>query len=148
MILLPLLSKSLQTRATGGSSQVFDTVRRQWVALTPEEHVRQLLLRYLIEELHYPPSLIAVERALHFGHTALRFDVVVFHREGHVPWLLAECKAPDVVLDEAVLQQLLRYYSKLPGCRYWLITNGHESFCADASGLNETVRWLDKLPAY
>ncbi len=90
---------------------------------------------------------MAVERALPFGHTTLRFDIAVFHRDGHEPWLLAECKAPEVPLDEAVLQQLLRYHSKLPSCRYWLITNGHQTFCADASD-TWGIKWLDELPAY
>ena len=147
MIDLPLLQQTLLTRTDGGFAQVFDPVRRLWVSLTPEEHVRQLLLRYLIDEMAYPASLIAVERALPFLHTSLRFDLVVFHRTNHKPWLLAECKAPEINIDEGVLQQLLRYHSKLPGCRYWLITNGQHSFCADAAEHGNII-WMDALPAY
>ena len=95
----------------------------------------------------YPPALMAVERGLSFGHTMLRFDVVVYHRDTHQPWLLAECKAPAEPLNEAALHQLLRYHSKLPACRYWLITNGHQTFCADA-GDPQAIQWLKHLPAY
>jgi hypothetical protein len=130
-----------------GATQTFDPVRKIWVVLTPEEHVRQLLLAHLIGEMGYPAALIAVERGLSFGHTVLRFDVAVYHRDTHQPWLLAECKAPDEPLTEAVLQQLLRYQSKMPGCRYWLITNGHKTFCADA-GDPEAIKWIAELPAY
>jgi hypothetical protein len=90
---------------------------------------------------------MAVERGLPFGHTMLRFDVAVYHRDNHQPWLLAECKAPNEPLGEAALQQLLRYHSKLTACRYWLITNGHQSFCADAVD-PQGIKWLTHLPAY
>ncbi len=147
MISLPLLDSPLQTRTVDGAVQVFDPVRKSWVALTPEEHVRQLLLQYMIRHLEYPPALMAVERGLSFGHTMLRFDVVVFHRDQHLPWLLAECKRPDEPLSAAVLQQLLQYHSKLPACRYWLITNGHQTACADAQDV-QRIQWMDRLPAY
>ena len=148
MIDLPLLEYDLQTRApANGMTQVFDPVRRIWVALRPEEHVRQLLLAYLIRELQYPPALMAVERGLSFGHTILRFDIAVYHRDTHEPWMLVECKAPDCPISDTTLQQLLQYHSKLPLCRYWLITNGHQTFCADA-GQKEDIKWLNALPAY
>jgi hypothetical protein len=147
MIHLPLLQATLQTRTLGAAVQVFDPVRKQWVALTPEEHVRQLLLAYLTGPMHYPPALIAVERGLSFGHTTLRFDMAVYHRDTHLPWLLAECKAPAEPITDAVLHQLLQYHSKLPDCRYWLITNGHQTFCADARH-KRAIEWLTDLPAY
>jgi hypothetical protein len=147
MIRLPLLEQRLRTRSAGGTVQVFDPVRRYWVALTPEEHVRQLLLAYLTGPMNYPASLIAVERGLAFGHTMLRFDIVVYHREGHQPWLLAECKRPDEPVNEGVLQQLLQYHSKMPACRYWLISNGHQTYCADA-GDRGAIQWLEGLPPY
>ena len=147
MIDLPLLQQAIQTRVADDYTQIYDPVRRKWVALTPEEHVRQLLLAYLIREMDYPPALMAVERGLAFGHTTLRFDIVVHHRDRHQPWLLAECKSPDVPVSNATLHQLLNYHGKLSKCRYWLITNGHQSFCADAAD-KQKIRWLTSLPAY
>jgi hypothetical protein len=147
MIHLPLLDQSLRTRNSGNKTEVYDAVRKQWLVLTPEEHVRQLLITYLTMALNYPASLIAVERGLSFGHTTLRFDVAVYNRDTHEPWLLAECKSPDVPITDASLQQLLQYHSKLPTCRYWLLTNGHQTFCADASDKGN-ITWLTALPAY
>jgi len=147
MLDLPLLNGTLVVRTQDGQTQVFDPVRRRWLVLTPEEHVRQFLLLYLTGPMAYPKSLIAVEKSLDFGHIRLRFDVVVYEREQHRPWLLVECKAPDILLTDAVLQQLLRYHSQLPQCRYWLITNGHQAFCADASD-PENIVWMDALPVY
>lgn len=147
MIQLPLLEMSLRTRRTAEGSQVWDKVRRSWVSLTPEEHVRQLLLYYLLEKHSFPAALIAVERAVSFRHVNLRFDIAIYHRENTLPWMLVECKAPETDIDDSVLQQLLQYHSKLPGCRYWLLTNGRQTFCADAADPLK-VRWLDALPAY
>lgn len=142
---LPLLNYQLKTKTEDGKPLVFDPVRKRWVVLTPEEHVRQLLICHFTETLHYPVSLIAVEKALLIGNRNLRFDLVVYDRETHLPWLLAECKAPDVALADATLHQLLRYHSQLQ-CRYWLMTNGHNHHCADA--LSGEIKWLDALPAY
>jgi hypothetical protein len=147
MIDLPLLNTPLRTRLANGKAQIWDLVRRQWVFLTPEEHVRQALMNYLVNEMHYPQSLIAVERGLTFGHTTLRFDIVVYHRNTEAPWMLAECKSPDVSLTDASLHQLLQYQGKLPLCSFWLLTNGYHTFCADATDRLH-IQWMNRLPAY
>jgi hypothetical protein len=147
MIELPLLEGALRTRRDNDRLQVFDIVRRQWVSLTPEEHVRQLLLHHLIDRQEYPTALIAVEQGIVFSHTTLRFDLVVYHRDTQRPWMLAECKSPEVDITTATLQQLLQYHSKLTDCRYWLLTNGHNTYCADAIDPGNIV-WLRSLPAY
>lgn len=135
----------LQLRKEDGKTQVYDPIRRKWIILTPEEHVRQYLLQYLIQTLHYPPALIAVEKQLTLGTLTKRFDIVVYNRE-HKPWLLTECKAPEVMITEATLNQLLQYHNTLQ-CRYWLLCNGHQLFCADA-GYITNIKWLEALPAY
>lgn len=146
MLQLPLLDYSLNTKTTEGRTQVFDPIRKAWIMLTPEEHVRQLLILHLTEKLQYPAPLIAIEKGLVLGTKKKRFDLAVYQRDTHQPWLLAECKAPDVPITNAALQQLLEYHNQLQ-CRYWLITNGHQHFCADAYNFNKII-WLDELPAY
>jgi hypothetical protein len=147
MFRLPLLKVKLRTRNNDGNTQAWDPVRKLWVALTPEEHVRQCLLRHLIDEMQYPAALMAIERALTFGHTTLRFDVVIYHRDTMTPWMLVECKSPEVRLTDDALHQLLQYQSKLPACNYWLLTNGHAAFCADATDPT-SIKWINTLPAY
>lgn len=147
MISLPLLDYELKTRTIDGRTEVWDKIRRGWFVFTPEEHVRQLLLLHLIEGLHYPKALIAVEKSLVFAETRLRFDLVVYQRGSLKPWLLAECKAPDIALDDKVLHQLLQYNQKLPECQYWLITNGHQCLCADARDKSQ-IKWIHELPEY
>ena len=147
MLTLPLLNLPLRTRHYRGAAQVWDEIRRCWVILTPEEHVRQSVLHHLLHEMNYPRALMAVERGVSFGHTTLRFDAVVFQRRDTRPWMLIECKSPDVPIADDTLQQLLRYHGRLPSCSYWLLSNGHQSFCADCS-TNGSLHWLSSLPQY
>lgn len=145
MFSVPFTDAHLAVRRAGGAVQVRCAVRKRWVALTPEEHVRQCLLDYLIRERSYPTPLIAVERAVQAPGLGARFDVVVYDGSHH-PWLLAECKAPDVPLTDAALHQLLRYQNAVQGA-YWVLCNGIHTACADARDRG-AVRWLDALPAY
>lgn len=145
MIDLNFQEVQLKLRRQDEKTQVFDPVRKRWVALTPEEHVRQYLLQYLTRRMNYPASLISVEKKIDVGGMPRRFDIVVYGRQ-HEPWLMAECKAPDVVITEATLFQLLHYQRSTP-CNYWLLSNGHQTFCADACD-RQHIKWRDALPPY
>jgi len=145
MIHVNLSGILLKRRQSEGKTSVFDPVRKKWVILTPEEHVRQLILQHLIVATVYPLSLIAVEKTITVGKLKKRFDIVVYNRE-HKPWMLIECKAPEVPVSEKTLHQLLSYQSTVQ-CSYWLLTNGHQTFCADARECDNII-WLDSLPAY
>ncbi len=133
-----------------GKPSVFDPIRKKWLVLTPEEHVRQYMIAYLRDVLQYPSALMAVEKTIKVGSMSKRFDIVVYEREQHKPWMLIECKAPQVEIDEVTLFQLLNYQRTMQ-CRYWLLTNGHQNFCADGGDLSgdiNTINWLDSLPGY
>jgi hypothetical protein len=145
MLTIDFSNSALSLRQAGGKTTVFDPIRKKWLALTPEEHVRQLLIHHLTGVMRYPASLIAVEKTIRVGGLSKRFDIVVYGRS-HTPWLLAECKAPGVPVSEKTLHQLLAYQRTMQ-CRYWLLTNGHQTFCADACD-TEHIRWLPSLPAY
>jgi len=123
---------------------VFDRIRRKHVALTPEEWVRQHLINYLIEHLGYRPSLISVEARLKLNRMTRRTDVVCW--AGPLkPWLIAECKAPDVDLSQAVLDQALRYNTVL-NARYVLITNGLVHVCYEMPGNGTGAKMIDIIP--
>lgn len=132
-------------RHDGGKTYIFDPVRRKWIVLTPEEQVRQYLIEYLAKVMQYPMALMAVEKMVAVGTLKQRFDLVIFNRD-HQPWMLVECKAPTVPLTEATLRQLLRYQGSMQS-QYWLLTNGHQTFCADARDADQ-IMWLPSLPAY
>lgn len=99
------------------NDKIYDSIRKKWVEPTPEELIRQRLIRYMIDKLGYLPSLIAIEKQLaqlpHLHATPLakianrRLDVVVFAKGTLLPLLLIECKA--VPLTPAFAQQVIGY---------------------------------------
>lgn len=133
----------LPTREAHGRTVVLDPVRRKWVRLTPEEWVRQHLLRYLAE-LGYPPGLTAVEKGFAYLGATWRADVAVYDRTRH-PLLLAECKAPGVPVGQATFDQLARY-NVVVRARALLATNGLVHYCC-VSG-PEGYRFLDAIPRH
>lgn len=122
---------------------IFDSFRKKWVILTPEEWVRQHFLHLLVSR-NYPESLIAVEKEFKMGELSKRFDILVYDRR-HKPWMMVECKAPEIALDQPVLDQLLRYYSSITVPNL-VITNGPVAYAwaRQPDGWN----MLDALPVY
>jgi len=102
--------------------KIYDGFRRKWVILTPEEWVRQHVLAFLVQTKNYAASLIAVERSLVFNTRRKRFDILVFDKQAK-PFMLVECKAPEVALSEETLMQVCTYNTvfKVP---YLFISNG------------------------
>jgi hypothetical protein len=145
MISLDFSTIQLKLRQAEGKTSVFDPIRKKWLLLTQEEHVRQYMIHYLAGTMQYPSSLTAVEKTINVGNVTKRFDIVVYSRD-HIPWMLVECKAPEVPVSEKTLRQLLNYQRTMQ-CHYWLLTNGHQTFCADASDV-QNIKWLTSLPAW
>ena len=106
----------------GEKRYVFDDVRKTWLLLTEEEWVRQNFVAYLVRALQYPVSLIALEKEIWLNDLKKRFDILVYDKD-HQPWMMIECKAPQVPLNEDVLQQVLRYNITVP-VKFIVITNG------------------------
>jgi hypothetical protein len=123
---------------------VFDVIRKTWLVLTEEEWVRQNFIQYLVTELHYPATLIAIEKELELNGLKKRFDVLVYNQQ-HQPLMLIECKAPQLVLNDAALEQLLRYHISIP-VPFLIITNGKTTYGWERIG-NE-LKLLDKLPEW
>lgn len=145
MISLDFSKVNLRLKQENSKTLVFDPVRRKWLVLTPEEHVRQYMLYYLTGTMAYPPALVAVERKILTGKMAKRFDIVVYDRN-HRPWMLIECKAPEIPVTDKTLHQLLQYQQSIQ-CPYWVLTNGHQTFCANATDISNII-WTDTLPVY
>lgn len=134
----------LRLREANNSLQVWDVVRKKWVALTPEEWVRQHLIHFLRDHRGWSESLMAVEKKLTHNGLNRRPDVVVYTSEMK-PLLLAECKAPDVAISQAVLDQAVMYNRAL-GVSYVLVTNGiHTSCCLIQNEIKE-IQWLNDVP--
>jgi hypothetical protein len=105
--------------------------------------VRQNFIQYLLKIKNYPSSLIAVEKEIQLGELKKRFDVLVYD-SSHQPWMMIECKAAEVQLDDKVLQQLLRYNISVP-VSYLVITNGNATYAW--SRQNGSLQRLTEIPA-
>ncbi|RME13867.1 MAG: type I restriction enzyme HsdR N-terminal domain-containing protein [Bacteroidetes bacterium] len=118
---------SLKTRKNHEKkTEVWDIVRRKWILLTPEELVRQHLIHYLTHEKKYPLEIIAVEREFQLFNVKKRFDVAVLNKQRQFI-LIAECKAPNIDLNEEVVHQILTYNLKL-NAHCLVITNGIQQY--------------------
>ena len=133
-----------KTETKEGKPYVFDPLRRRFVALTPEEEVRQKVLYLLVEQLHVPAGLVAVEYSVKVNGLDKRADVVAFGADGR-PLMVVECKAPAVALTQAVLEQTLRYHSALQP-KFLLLSNGETLHCLKVE--ERAVHPLDHLPDF
>lgn len=97
-------------------------MRKKWLTLTPEEWVRQHLLNYLINHKNYPASRLAIEKELILNDTKKRFDLVVYN-ENLQPFLIIECKAPYIELDNSVIDQVKRYNISIKA-EMFMVSNG------------------------
>ena len=125
-----------------GRKMILDLLRKKWMPLTAEEWVRQNFIQSLIQEHNYPASLIAMEKVIQLGELKKRFDILVYDKQ-HKPWMMVECKAPTVELNEAVLSQLLRYNVAVP-VSFMIITNGHYTFGWEKKGIELIA--IDSMP--
>jgi type I site-specific restriction endonuclease len=131
-------------RTAGQSKQIFDSLRRKYVALTPEEWVRQHVIHFLVDGKKYPANLISVEKGLKVETLDKRTDLVVFNRYGN-PWMIVECKSPDTAISEDTLYQAARYNMTLR-VRFLVLTNGLEHYCCQVD--DREITFLDDLPPY
>ncbi len=141
---LNLPSADLQIRTDADKQLVFDSIRKTFVTLTDEEWVRQHFLRFLTDQRNVPAGLIAIEKAFLFQGMTRRADIVVYGRDGN-PWLVVECKAPDISLGQSVFDQVGRYNSIL-NATYVGVTNGLDHFCFQAN--HRELNFLDDFPYY
>ena len=123
---------------------IFDIVRKKFVLLTPEEWVRQHLLHHLVHQLGYSSHLIKVEGQIAVHHTQKRFDVVAYRPDGRV-YLLAECKAPQVPVDQGVFDQAARY-NLATQSSYTLLTNGLTHYCCQMDRHAGQYIFIDHFP--
>lgn len=129
-MLLPKLNfpeYQFSARQTNGKVEIFDIVRKKYVALTPEEWVRQNVVHYLHQSLEYPLELIQVEGSIIFNSMPKRCDIIVYNNAVK-PLLLVECKKPEVRLQQKTFDQAL-IYNMVLDVPYILITNGMSHCC-------------------
>ena len=138
--------KDIQIRENEGRREVLDPVRRRWVALTPEEWVRQLTIAMLHERYGYPLELMQVEGAITVNGMTRRCDIVVYGTDGQ-PHIIVECKRPDVPINQKVCDQACRYNTVLQ-VPYLILTNGKQVIVIEIDYNNCTLRPLAEPPLF
>lgn len=146
MVNLNLPAFEYKVKKAGGKLWIFDIIRKKYVVLLPEEWVRQHFVNYLINHLQYPKSLIKVEGGLTFNTLKKRSDIVVFDRNAN-PWLIVECKAPQVKLQDDVVFQASVYNQTLKA-KYLVVTNGFSHYYAEVNWVTKTANSLPSMPSF
>lgn len=141
---LALPDHGLKTRHGADGPQVFDAIRRQWVALLPEEWVRQHFINFLVRDRGCPASLIAVERTLALNGLSKRADIVVHAADGR-PVALVECKAPGVKVSQSVFEQAARYNSVFK-VKWLIVSNGLQHYCCRVDHSTGSVDFVVEIP--
>jgi len=124
--------------------QIFDRIRKKYVALTPEEWVRQHVVEFLIREKACPSGLLGVEVSLPYWGMRQRADIVVFNKQAK-PLLIVECKAATVKLTNKTFEQIARYTIG-QDIDYLIVTNGLKHYCLQKQ--NGKYEFLDEIPNY
>jgi hypothetical protein len=120
---------------------IWDGIRKKYVKLNPEEIVRQQCIQFLIEQCNYPKACISVEKKIKIGDRNLRYDIIIYKHAK--PWMIVECKADSILIDESIFMQSLVYQQQLQAS-YILLTNGTQTICYDVHQqcwLSEIVAW-------
>ena len=134
----------LKIKKEAGKRYLFDPIRKTYLVLTPEEMVRQLLIQYLLAERNISKNRLALEKALKVNTMTRRWDLMIY-RQDMTPWLLVECKAPEVKITQSVFEQISAYNLTLR-VPYLLVTNGMDTYCCEMDYEGETFKFLEEVP--
>jgi len=135
---------SFRFKNSENKTLIFDEIRKKFIVLTPEEWVRQHVLRFLISEKKYPKPLINVEKQLKVKDTIKRYDVVIYNRDGSI-FLIVECKAPSIPITQQTFDQIARY-NLVANATYLMVTNGLDHYYCQMDYENEAYIFLKDLP--
>jgi hypothetical protein len=129
-----------------GQLILFDVIRKKNIVLTPEEWVRQHFVQYLVNEKHYPKTLIKLEGGHKLNGMPKRSDIIIFNRAGDKV-LLVECKAPTVGIDQKTFDQVARY-NMVHKVKLLAVTNGLYHYYCSINFETSSYTFLKDLPDY
>ena len=146
MYSLNLPSYPIKIKEKGEKQLIFDFLRRKYVALTPEEWVRQHFVHFLVEHKGYPQALLANEVELKVGEKKLRCDTLLYNRDLK-PRMIIEYKAPTIQLQQKTFDQISAY-NLLLKVDYLVISNGLQHYCCKMDYTQQRYSFLEQLPNY
>lgn len=133
-------------RHVEGKTQIFDSLRRRYVALTPEEWVRQHFVNYLITEKGYPKGRLVNEAVIDLNGQVRRCDSLLYDRELR-PLVIMEYKAPAVPINQSVFEQISAYNWVLHA-NYLMVSNGLVHYCCAIDYERHIIQFIETIPAY
>lgn len=102
---------------------------------TPEERIRQKILRSLVEEYGYETSQIRINFKISVGRKKLPVDIAIFHAgkpflQENI-YIIIETKRPEIKINDKDngIDQLKSYVSSCINCEFGLWTNGLDKHC-------------------
>ena len=146
MIQLNLPSYQIKLSGSKEKPTIFDILRRKYVALTPEEWVRQHFVHFLVEHKGYPSTLLANEVKLQVGDKKLRADTVLYDTTLR-PRMVVEYKAPHITITQEVFNQVTTY-NMLLHVDFLIVSNGLNHYCCRMDYEHNTYTFLDDIPDY
>ena len=146
MLPLNLPSYPAKILKRNGKNVIFDPLRQKYVALTPEEWVRQHFVHLLTDFKGYPKGLLANEIQLDLNGTKKRCDTVLFNKDLSAR-MIVEYKAPNIEITQAVFDQITRYNMVLK-VEYLIVSNGMRHYCYKIDYNTMQYTFLPDIPAY
>lgn len=146
MIQLNLPAFEYKVKKQADKLYIYDTIRRKYLQLTPEEWVRQHFIHYLTGHLHYPRTLITTESGLKYNRLQRRTDIVVFDRQA-APYMIVECKAPTVSINQQVFNQIA-VYNKVLQAQLLVVSNGLQHYCCRFQPEDQRWEFLPRVPSW
>lgn len=125
---------------------IFDEIRKKFIVLTPEEWVRQHVVKFLIQEKNYPISHINVEKQITLNGLKKRYDIVVFKPDGKLD-ILVECKAPEITISQNTFDQIAQYNFKL-NANYLMVTNGLAHYYCQMDFVADKYQFMQEIPDF
>jgi len=146
MLQLNLPEYNFRIKKQDNKLSIFDSQRKRYVSLTPEEWVRQHHIRFLIESKGYPAALLAIEKQLNMNGMKKRCDAILYDQNAN-PILIIELKAPNVPISQATFDQVAVYNAKLM-VSFFMISNGIEHYCCKVNSETARYEYFPEIPHY
>lgn len=143
---LNLPKANLKTTTDGDKELILDSLRRKYVALTPEEWVRQNFVSFLINHKGFLAGLMNNEVSLIQNGIKRRCDTLVSDKFGK-PLMIVEYKAPNVEITQKVFDQIVRY-NYVFKAKYLVVSNGISHYCCVINYEQGNYSFLKEIPYY
>lgn len=136
----------LKTKVEGDKVKIYDIIRKKYMILQPEEVVRQLCLLWLIEDQKISRNSIQVEKTIQINGLMRRFDIVVYDKSIK-PYILIECKAPNIKITQTTFDQIAAYQWALHA-PYLILTNSIENYIARMNTTSKCYEFFNEVPKW